>query len=801
MDIKGIMKKIFFTAALFLLFQPYNSFAVEKPVARILAALYDSHVEPTPRASNIHNFLEMPANHLGYDINYYDIHSPLPALGDDVAGVVIWFNPGTKVPDIHAYLNWLKNITRQGKKLIIMGDPGIQKAYLKDHNIIQAWNAILGYIGVQDDAGWNQFTYNAEITYIDKSMVGFERKLKPPFPEIPGFHILPGSKSVSHLRMHISDSTDNNANFDMVITSPNGGFAAQGYIFLEEIALKKKIKEHSAGKETKIVEDDEFEWIINPFLFLSRSLNIKTVPIPDTTTLDGRRIFYAHIDGDGWNNISEIERYNKTSTLSADVIYREILKNYPDFAFSVGLISEDVDPDCFAVPDSEIVARRIFALPNVEPSSHTYSHPLYWHFFEDYTPEKEKPYLKYYPLKPAERFSAVSLLKNKVLYNNDRWPEIHVDSSLGNAHEASKNEKETDQLLPYKKIKSEDEILKEYGYMPRSYACTPFDLKQEIYTSVATVKRLSPPDKKIILLQWPGDTSPFEAAIAMTRKAGLLNINGGDSRFDGEYPSYSFVAPIGIKIGKERQIFSSNSNEETYTDEWTDRFYGYKYLQATVENTNKPIRVSPFNLYFHMFSGQKEAGVSAIKDNLDYARTQDLIPITASDYAAIANGFYTTEIIPEGEHAWHIKNRGNLETLRFDDATDLSIDFNASRGVMGQHVFNDSLYVALDPAAEDIYMVVHKGRNASGKMYLVQSNWKIKNLHRNGGDVEFDADGYGKGNMVWKGDAGAEYRVTSRDRKGKSLQTRVHAGNNGLISFSLKNKATEEPLEITIRRI
>jgi len=43
------------------------------------------------------------------------------------------------------------------------------------------------------------------------------------------------------------------------------------------------------------------------------------LPVPDVTTLDGRRMYFSHIDGDGWNNISEIEGYRETQTTVADV--------------------------------------------------------------------------------------------------------------------------------------------------------------------------------------------------------------------------------------------------------------------------------------------------------------------------------------------------------------------------------------------------------------------------------------------------------------------------------------------------
>ncbi len=415
------------------------------------------------------------------------------------------------------------------------------------------------------------------------------------------------------------------------------------------------------------------------------------MPVPDITTLNGKRIFYSQIDGDGWNNISEISKYQETSTISAEVIEKEILQPYSDFAITVGLITADIDKNCYGVRDSERVARDIYALPNVEPSSHTHTHPLFWQYFANYTPDKEKPLLSRYPEKPKQRSSLYETVKSATM--GDKWNQLPTDlKAVQHRVDAP--------IKPGKNDDSEEDILKKYYHTPRSYACSAYDLDDEITGSVATVNALTPPGKKAHLIQWSGDTSPYEEALKKTREAGLYNINGGDSRFDNEYPSYSSVAPIGLLVGKERQIYSSNSNENTYTNLWTGRFFGYRYLQTTVANTESPIRVRPFNMYYHMYSGQKEASLGAVKENMEFARTQNIIPITTSEFTKIANGFYSTQIIPAGEKRWIIQNNNGLQTMRFDHAENLSVDFKESQNVLGQNYFQGSLYVALESDSE-----------------------------------------------------------------------------------------------------
>ena len=113
---------------------------------------------------------------------------------------------------------------------------------------------------------------------------------------------------------------------------------------------------------------------------------------------------------------------------------------------------------------------------------------------------------------------------------------------------------------------------------------------------------------------------PWELAVHLTRVAGVQNINGGDTRFDPEFPSYASVAPIGRQVGKERQIYVSTSNENTYTDSWTQNYSAFRYLRKTLDNSETPLRLKPFTIYYHMYSGERDASLRSLLSNFDYAR-------------------------------------------------------------------------------------------------------------------------------------------------------------------------------------
>ena len=244
-----------------------------------------------------------------------------------------------------------------------------------------------------------------------------------------------------------------------------------------------------------------------------------------------------------------------------------------------------------------------------------------------------------------------------------------------------------------------------------------------------------PAGKRVELVQWSGDTLPFREAMAAVRRAGLRAINGGDTRFDGDFPSFAWVAPVGRQVGQDWQVYSSNSNENTYTDLWTDRFFGFTFLMRTIRNTELPLRVKPFNVYYHMYSGEKLAALNAVRRNLEYARTQQLAPVATSRYAAIAEGFFAARLEQLGPRRWRVANRGALSTVRFDRASRLGVDFERSTGVVGARHQHGALYVTLDeeaPAPEVVLRDLRADEQtpSAARPFLVQARWRVWRLRQ-----------------------------------------------------------------------
>ncbi len=720
-----------FLCVLVLLILPLSSvaevkdFSVGKELPRHIIGLYDGKYEGDPRYTRIHQFLEMPLNHLGYIVKYHDVRESMPELDDSVRGIVVWFLTDTAIDDPSAMMNWMHKAIDQGKKLLVMGGLGVSEKFRADDANIKELNRLMHRIGVHDRNDWVNIVHSIKIVKATPEITNFERDYEGEIRPYLATNTV-GGDATSHLRLKAPQYT--NPSSDLIVTNHNGGYVAQGFSVFQ---LFNEVKEEIVLSQ----------WFLNPFSFLKEVFQDEYLPKPDVTTLYGKRVFYSHLDGDGWNNLSEVEKYKDKRVLSSEVLYEEVFKPYDDFGFTLGLIVSELRPDCYGVPDSIPVAENTMKLYNIEPGSHTYSHPLYWGFYADGDAQKEAPYAELFPQKSNNRF----FLSEMILGEEEL--RVQVDEQY------EPNAPSTDQDLRGIRdpSNSPEDVMKKYK-TPRSYACEPFNLDREIQGSIDYIEELSG-GKKVKLYQWSGNTTPFEAAIRKTREAGLRNINGGDSRFDTEYPSYATVAPLSAPIGDERQIYSSNSNENTYTNLWTDRFFGFKYLQTTVNNTESPVRVAPYNLYFHTYSGEKEAALTAVKENLEFARKQNLHPIFASEYAAMADSFFKVKFRKLGHDHWSIENREKLKTVRIDQATLKSVDFKNSKGVIGQSYYQGSLYVALDTGYEDVILRLKPvdklgGYQSTDTPYIIESNWEIKDLQFSKDLLSFGASGFGESEIL-----------------------------------------------------
>lgn len=728
-----------------------TAWAQDRATPRTILALVDLREEKTIRLTRVHSMAEMPMNHLGLTVVYWDVANGLPDLQDypDLRGVVTWF-AGEPFADPEAYIGWVGQAMDRGLKVAVLGQPGIRVSTGGKPVPLAVVNRFFARFGLRDDDGYSDLTYKSR-PVVAAPMIGYERQLIGILPGYPLFRKIDG-RVASHLVMRRGDDPASDSH--LVVTGPAGGLVTDGYGRYYDAEINRR------------------KWVIDPFAFFRAAFATDDLPKPDVTTLSGRRLYFSHIDGDGWRNVTEVQPYSKDKVLSADMVRIAAIEAFPDLPVAVAPIVGDLDPAWKGTPESLAAAKRLFALPQVEPASHTWTHPFMWGFFKDYTPEKEDVF--------EARESGYGGAKRSAF---DRLFGRRVEENTAEAA-------------------GEVADIGKYA-IPRAYLQQPFDLKQEIGGALDYFSALAPDGKKAVLVQWSGDTSPFEEAVAETRRHGGRNINGGDARFDADYPSITTVPPVGLPVGKERQIYAAGSNENTYTDLWTNRFFGYQNLINTVRNTDSPIRLKPFNIYYHMYSGQKTASLRALVKNLEAARAAEIAPVAASTYVAIAEGFYSTRLVPDGERRWRVRDRGALNTLRFDRASFTVVDFARSTGVIGQRHVQGSLYVALDPAvAEPVVALAEADRADTSPPapvpYLIEGRWNLAGLAVEGQGFRVTAQGYGAGSMSWQVPAPGRYLVEA-ERQGTVLwRGEAEAGADRILTLTVEVPAIR-PLVLRMR--
>jgi len=409
-------------------------------------------------------------------------------------------------------------------------------------------------------------------------------------------------------------------------------------------------------------------WFVDPFLFFSRAFGLEALPRFDTTTLWGRRIFFSHIDGDGVRNATLLKGYR----MCGDVIFEEILKRY-ELPVTVSFITCEVNPRLLGNRHMVRLARDVFELENIEPAVHGFSHPLDW----------------------KRKITVFALPGYSV--------EIDVETLLG------------------------ETLLSESAYSQGALITVPMDryLRAETVEAADYLnKEVADPKKPVVINLWTGDCLPPGKAIELVNRASLRNMNGGDSRFDRAYPTYTAVAPLVRHVGDLRQVYTTNANETIYTDGWTGHYYAQIYVIETYQQTERPTliraaprRVSPMNLYYHFYAGERRESLDSLKSIYDYVIESEPIALWASEYCDVVDGFYTGEI-ELADDGWRFSNYGRCSTVRFDDEERIP-DLDRSKGVLGFSRWENSLYIHLTPEGESSLYLSDEQQEAP---YLVESS-------------------------------------------------------------------------------
>ncbi|MBI3969545.1 MAG: hypothetical protein HY329_28205 [Chloroflexi bacterium] len=663
---------------------PRPAAAQTRETPRLVLALYDSSELPKteflPTRNNlIHSLAEMPLNYLGLRLRYLDVNTdPLPDAAEmrNYLGVISWFQDD-QLKNASQYLGWVREQIAAGRRFVVLGRLGAGSDLSTDTPLsieeLTATYAAMGlrYFGLPTD---NPLLLS--VREKASEMVEFERTLDGELSQYERIQSISPSNRV-YLRINRSDLIEGDS--DVVVTGSWGGFVLGGYEYYEQARTFQK------------------RWRINPFILFEEAFGLAGYPRPDVSTINGSRVFYTHVDGDGFNNISEIDFYS----LSSEILLNRFIRRY-DLPFTISIVVNDIDPKVAGGERQLRVAREIFAERNVEPASHTYTHPFDW--------------------------------------------------------------------------------------------TEPVDLEHEITGALDFLNRhVATPERPVKVILWSGATNPGVEAVARTDAAGLLNINGGDGRFDSAANSHANLAALTTQVGPHTQFYTSNANDNIYGNDWTGPYYGLRNVIQTWERTETPRRLSALNVYYHIFTGEKHSAVRALHEVYDYAIKLNIAPVFTGEYIQLVQGFQSTKLVREAEASWRVRDNGTLRTIRFD-AEQRYPNLEQSQNVLGYWHYQGSLYVFVGQAPESLITLTS---SAPTRPYLAHASHQVLDWQLTDSTLSLTLDGIGRkrvsiGNLR----PNTDYDVV--EQGGGERRIQVRAGADGTLAWSSDTKGR---LRLTIANL
>ncbi|PTR17699.1 uncharacterized protein (TIGR01370 family) [Nitrosospira sp. Nsp2] len=258
----------------------------------------------------------------------------------------------------------------------------------------------------------------------------------------------------------------------------------------------------------------------------------------------------------------------------------------------------------------------------------------------------------------------------------------------------------------------------------RSVDNDQLDIHREIAGSVEYINNtLAPANKPSRVFLWTGDGLADNEALALTRRLGLENMNGGGATISDAERTMTRVPPLGYKINDQLQVYAPIASEHIYTNSWQGPYYGFNRVIETMRLTDSPRRLKPMHIHYHFYSGSKMSSVNALKAVYDWSLQQEHRAVWVSEYGQKVNEFHSITLSRRMDGAWDIRGLNALRTLRLPTSSKWP-DMERSEGVVGFRDVHQGRYLHLLPNQGQV--LLHTTPQPPSSPYLLHSNGKIE---------------------------------------------------------------------------
>lgn len=321
----------------------------------------------------------------------------------------------------------------------------------------------------------------------------------------------------------------------------------------------------------------------------------------------------------------------------------------------------------------------------------------------------------------------------------------------------------------------------EYGFNMKIPGYDTVDYTREVVGSIDYInERLTTPEKPVKAIFWTGDALPSPETLKLAYDKGVLNINGAVTYVKPSNPSVTGVQPLLRPTTGGMQYYAPIINENVYTNLWHGPFYGFRDLIFTYEFTDSPRRMRGMHLYYHFYSGTKQASIKTMHTIYKYMVDAKPLSLWITDYIQRLTGLHEASLAQRDDGGWQVKGLNKLRTIRIDPEMGWP-NLLKSQAVAGVRDLEQGRYIALSSDQAVLYLQAQRDTTPS----LEQANiplleWRYNNT--NDSNFEFD--------FAFSGEFKLEFSVRYQGNCHVQFNGKRYDGkkSNDLITFNMPFK-------------